>query len=482
MDLSDGATSDVPTKALQAGIRAFAVTLGGVLLLQAGWAIALPLFRGPDEIEHVKRASGVAAGQFVPSVNRGSVAHETVRVEDDVVGAQREVCLSLHADFDPSICDPVIVYSDSSPSHSSAAMRSAAGRYNPAWYVVVAPASWLLEGRATVWGIRILSALCCAIVLSFAVVLRRAADDHPHAVAGTMFCITPAVTFASVVAAPNGLHFAAALLFWIALLSGSPGGRRVWGLSLGATIMLLTHTLAIFWIICAIVIVATLSGPAHLSNIWRSLSKRPLAIGTPCAAGAFAISWTLAVRPNDPTGGGDVLADSTKAIPAFAHGVVWVLQLVGTMPFRFGLLWPVVYVLWILAILVFVWGSLRRATTRQRLAMAVIAGLAVAVPVAATVLTYENQGYAWQGRYELPLLFGFLLVAGNTSGSLSSRQNHVRLACITAAGVSTALATLCLALREDASPVAAICAFTLTSVGWWVLWLIPRPHAQRVRR
>ena len=52
------------------------------------------------------------------------------------------------------------------------------------------------------------------------------------------------------------------------------------------------------------------------------------------------------------------------------------------MPFRFGLLWPVVYALWVLAFASFLWISIREARTRERSAMATVVVLAVAIRLA----------------------------------------------------------------------------------------------------
>lgn len=451
--------------------RTFAALFVGIVLLQIAWAVALPIFRGPDEIEHVKRASGIAMGQILRDSGRGFAVSDRVAVETDVAAAQRDVCLQLHADFDPTICDPVEVAGDRAPADSSSVvMRSAAARYNPAWYLLVAPSSWLLEGPATVLGMRAIGAVSCALVLAWALWLHRLSDIRGHYDVGVMFCMTPAVVFASVVAAPNGLHLASALLFWVALLSPSIGPRKTWGLCVGGALMSLTHTLGLFWILCALIVFVSLRGIQHLRRIGRELSASPAALATLLSAQAFTVGWVVAARTNDPTGSGDVLADSTRTIPALAHGVVWVLQLVGTMPFRFGLLWPQVYALWIFAFAIFLWRAVRLANSKEKMAMTVAVALAVAIPTAVTLLTYEIHGYAWQGRYELPLLFGLPLVAGTITRDAGIGRVRRKAGYVLVTGVAVGLGTLCLALREESGVVAAACAVLLSASGWWLLW------------
>lgn len=458
---TEGRDASAPAGSTSA--RALASIVAGIVVLQLGWAVALPAFRGPDEIEHVKRSSGVAAGEFLAPSG-------TVTVEDDVVAAQVDVCLRLHSDFDPTICAPVTGGSDGAqPGASSVPMRSAAARYNPVWYVLVAPASWLLEGSATVWGIRATGALASALLLGWALSLHRPSCASQRSDTAMMLCVTPAVAFASIVAAPNGLHFAASLLFWVALLSADAGRRPTWALCVGGAVMSLTHTLGFFWILCAMVVLVSLRGGAHLRQLGRDLVKSPVALTMLVAAQAFAILWIAISRPNDPTGDGDVLAESTKEIPALAHGLVWVMQLVGTMPFRFGLLWPVVYVLWVLAFAVWWWLSLRRADAHEKRAMVTIVTMAVAIPTVVTLLTFENHGYAWQGRYELPLLFGLPLIAGAVTTSVPPRRRWSS-GYILFLGLAMALAALCLALREGSNVVEATAVVALSVTGWWLMW------------
>lgn len=454
---------DAVATASSTSARTLASIVAGILVLQLGWAMALPVFRGPDEIEHVKRSSGVAVGEFLAPTG-------TVTVEDDVVAAQRGVCLQLHSDFDPRICAPVTDGSGGAqPGAASVPMRSAAARYNPAWYILVAPASWLLEGSATVWGIRAISALASALLLGWAIALRRPSLARQGSDKAMMLCVTPAVAFASIVGAPNGLHFAAALLFWVALLSADAVPRRTWALSVGGSVLSLTHTLGFFWIACAMIVLLSLRGGVHLRRLGRNLVKTPVALTILIASQAFAILWIAISRPNDPSGTGDVLAESTKEIPALAHGVVWVLQLVGTMPFRFGLLWSVVYVLWVFAFGVFWWRTKRHANARENLAMATVVTMAVAIPVLVTLLTFENHGYAWQGRYELPLLFGLPLIAGAVSKTIPMGRAWDN-AYIFVTGLAMGLAALCLALREGSAVVDAIAVVALSATGWWLLW------------
>lgn len=445
-------------------------------MLELVWALVLPAFRGPDEIEHMKRASAIAQGDLVPQSHDGPAKGDLVRVERDFAEALHDRCAELHADFDPESCEPVTA---GGSTDEAVSMASISARYNPAWYVLVAPASWFFEGAGTLWAARGISGLASAAVLAWALWLRRRSGGSLWQHAATMLCLTPAVTFAGSVAAPNGLHYASGLLLWSALLADtdrvSPRSR-VRAVAVGGTVLVLTHTLGAVWLVCAAVVFAVARGRAGVVGLLRGFRAAPWHAALLVTAGAFAAAWILTLRTNDP-GLGEPLADVTKQMPALAHGVVWMFQLVGTMPFRFGLLWPIVYALWVLAYAVLAWAALRGAPVRPRPVLACLTAVAmgVAVPVAATVVTYDALGYAWQGRYELPLLFAVPLLAAEAVVNRSASRLPELLVLVT--GVATAVAALCLGLREDRQVVATTLAVVLALVGWAVVWWA-QSHAQ----
>lgn len=456
-------SGQAPTSTRLITLKTFMSVLAGVLLLQLGWAIALPMLRGADEIEHVKKASGVSVGTFLSPA---------VPVEADIVAVQRDVCHMLYEGFDLAACEPVRDASTGTDERSpTALMQTTAARYNPVWYLVVAPASWVLEGAATVWGIRAIGAIISALLITWAVMLNWERTPDHRSQTGLMLCLTPAVIYSSTVAAPNGVHLASALLLWVAMLTADEHRHHAWAICIAGATLSVTHTLGLFWLTCAVVTLTLLRGRKHVVRLGRNLVSSPAALSILVAAILFIISWVAAARPNDPTrGGGDPLADSTKDIPALAHGFVWVIQLVGTMPYRFDFLWFVIYALWIVAFTSFLARGLRRVGTRARLTMGAITGVAVTIPIAVTVLTYDVHGYAWQGRYGLPLLFALPLIAGGVSQAPSPRDGRWATAQLVATGLAMGLGAMCLAANTGSNATSASCAALLAAFGWWMMW------------
>lgn len=458
-----------------APLRPLASAFVAITLIQLAWALALPGWLGPDEIEHVKRASAVAAGEMVSSTAANDTGHRYVSVERDVAEALHASCVDLHQDLQPESCDPT---AEDGPGR--VLMPATTAGYNPAYYVLVAPASWLLEGEATLWGVRGIGAAVSALLLAWAWARRARTATSRWQGVGLMLCLTPAVTFASIVGAPNGIHMAAALLMWTCLVSQSrPSPHleadRSRGRQLGVAValMVLTHALGILWLACSLAVLLLWQGRPGVRALVRDLRASPWTTAAAGAASIAVLAWSLLVRTND-TSVVDPLAASTKEIPAFAHAIVWTFQVVGTMPYRFGLVWPVVYALWIAALVALVWSALRARDTRTTLAMAGTLAAAAIIPIAVTVLTYDQLGFAWQGRYELPLLYAVPLLAAEATRGVLPRLRHSADVVVATVGLALALAVACLALRQHVHPALVVVALVAAAVGWCGSWWVLR--------
>lgn len=451
--------------------------LVAIVLVQVAWATALPGFRGPDEIEHVKRASAVASGEMVSSATADANGHQYVSVERDLSEALHGPCIDLHRDLQPESCEPA---ADDGPGR--VLMPSTAAGYVPAYYLLVAPASWLLEGEATLWGIRVIGAAVSALLLAWAWSRRARTARSRWQGVGLMLCLSPAVTFASAVGAPNGIHLAAALLLWVGLVTGpgrgsasfetvDPGRGKALGVSV--VLMVLTHALGILWLTCALVVLGIWQGRQGVRRLRCDLYATPWTTAAAVSAIATVVCWSVLVPTNDVSVA-DPLAASTKEIPAFAHAIVWVFQVVGTMPYRFGLVWPVVYALWIAAVVAHVWSGLRVRDRRTTLAVVGTITIAAAVPVMATVLTYDELGFAWQGRYGLPLLFAVPLVVAEVTRGVLPRIRHSADVLVGTAGLALCLTVACLALREAVASPLAVLAVSAAAAGWCGAWWVLR--------
>jgi len=430
-----------------ARLRAFALPVICVLLLQMAWWAVLPMFRGPDEIGHMYRASAVAHGQWGPS--GGPVP---TKVDGQLVSAASKVCHELYDEFLPDVCVARATYPD-----GTVGISSTADKYNPTYYAVTGVAARVLHGDAAAWSMRAVSALLCACLIGWAWTLSRRGTRSTAVAAGLVIVSSPAVIFAGAVVAPNGTQFAAALVLWCALLAASrgvtgPAAPVAAGVS--ASILMSTHTTGPLWVGLTVVVMLVLLGArgtiAVLRREPRWWSAATLLV---LATAAASVAWTLGASTNAPQSGGELMTTETKDIGLIPNVILWVLQTVGVMPNRFGLLWPVIYLFWLAPLAAFlVWG-LRRGQRRLVIASLTALALSIAVPTVLTALTYDNLGYAWQGRYGLPLLVGVVLVAAECADRSGATLRPVVLAGgVALLAVADLLSLLCVGLREASGP------------------------------
>lgn len=429
---------------------AFATALAAVLLIQCAWLAALPMFRGPDEIDHLLRSSTVALGHWQPVERLEYADPRVVTAQGELARAAGPVCLELRKDLDPEVCSPLRALAD-----GTVEIRSISAPYNPAYYFVTGLPLRVLDGQAGAWAVRVVGAVLSATLIAWAwaMVASRRRTGWPSV--AFLLALTPAVAFATTVAAPNGMGFAAGLLMWAGLLSACRDRRAAHApaaSAVGAGVVVLTHPTGIIWVGAAVLTALLLVG-------WRGVREillgRPRAwvagIGCVAVVMAFTIAWTLIYAPNAPTANEPLVAE-TKAIPMAAHVVLWIFQTVGVMPNRFGLLWPIVYALWLAPLVLLLARAIRAGSRRERLAGSVALTVAILVPAAATAMTYQAVGVAWQGRYELPLLVGIVLLAGLVLDGGTDVPQGWLWVVVGIVAVTSYLCLLCLGLREARGP------------------------------
>jgi hypothetical protein len=69
-------------------------------------------------------------------------------------------------------------------------------------------------------------------------------------------------------------------------------------------------------------------------------------------------------------------------------------------------------------------------------------------------MTYQAVGVAWQGRYELPLLVGIVMLGGWVLDQRTDVSRAMAWMVVGIVGVTSYLCLLCLGLREAAGPYA----------------------------
>lgn len=384
----------------------FGVALVGILLIQAAWIAAMPAFRGPDEFDHVFRAEGVAHGSIrpgedVPGLFRGRLTP----VRRSVIDAASDVC-SSYGYTGYYNCHHYI-RTDSTWN----LVGSGAAQYNPTYYAVVGNVGRFFDGVGVNYAIRVASGLMCALILAWAASLWSQVGRSRWRTLGFLTALTPVLLYSTAIAAPNGISYAAGVLLWVAgltLVRGTrvPGRAPLAAAATGAVLICNTHTTGPLWLLLITVSLALL-GPAR----FRTLLTYPRVWATAAiiGIGAFgSVAWTVISGANMSTSN-EVNGDELILGEFAMQHVLWLLQAIAVFPLRNEAAPAAVYVLWLVP-----FGALLALAVQLRgrvlITVLWIAGSVIVTATILTLVSYRHEGYAWQGRYSLPLTVGLALV------------------------------------------------------------------------
>jgi hypothetical protein len=423
-------------------VRTFALALVGAILLQVGWVVAVPPFRGLDEHDHAYKAAAVARGDWSPSHARSAEGWgEILLVPRDLVVAAGPVCESFDYTNDEN-CTP----GRPGPEPGLVEVAGSAARYNPVFYYVIGTAARPFSGSTALYAMRAMGALLCALLIALALTACRPWSSSRWPAAAVLLAASPILVYSTAVAAPNGLELSGALLVWSALLNygrmasaeGRVGTYAVLA-TVGALPVATVRSLGPLWLLLILVVCAMLMPTEHRKALVRSGTARACAAVVALATIA-GVGWTLLAGTNAITRTGDDATGMWAALPR--QFVLWFLQSVGAFPARNEpaplLAYAVVFAAWgVLAATAW-----RLAGRQQRIALTLVLVLASAVPLAVTIRAYPLAGAVWQGRYSYPFAMGFLLICGHV---LAGRDRRARraLPVLVAGGVLAVSQLVC---------------------------------------
>lgn len=388
--------------------RAFAVLFAGIFGIQLAWVAAVPAYRGPDEFDHVYRAEAVsradyAPGPTVPAGGRG----ELTAVRSSVLAAAAPVCAD-YAYTGQFNCAP---YSRESGGWTTA--LSGAGRYNPLYYATVGSVGRLFEGLDVLYAIRIASAALCAALLAWAGILWRRLGASAWTALGFALALTPILLYSTAIAAPNGIAYAAGVLVWAACLTmlrspDPPTRGALAAVVVGGVALCNAHATGPMWLLGIAVALFALDHRRFLALL-RSKRSRWAIAGV--ALGAVgAVAWTLTSGANITVG--ETLYETSPTVGnTVLNELAWVFQAIAAFPARDEMAPVAIYLLWLAPLALILLGALARRPAAG-LALGWIALFALASATALTLSRYSSEGYAWQGRYWLPLTVGLVLIPG----------------------------------------------------------------------
>jgi Predicted membrane protein (DUF2142) len=385
-------------------------------LLATAWALAGPLFAGPDEPEHVRRAASVAHGELIGPTRRGEPDHVRV-VEIPGPFARAQACFVFKPDT-TAACEINIDRGEKGPVQ----YLHATGRYPPTPFAAVGLPSIVWPSRFGVYVMRLLGAALCGALFASALLSLRETRVPWLAVSGFAFALTPMVIFVSSVVNPSNLEIAGGLGFWasgLALVSKARDGvvddRLVARAGIAAAVLVLARPLGMLWLAIATVVLL-------LAGTWPSLIRLLRSRVVQVWAGVVGLcllselAWILfydtlgsKVPPGESATG---LSDFEILKETFASTNDSYRHMIGVFGWLDTPSPPVTYISWAAALGVLV--ALALVLTTRRMA-ALIAGLAASIVVVPAVLEFieaQRFGFGWQGRYTLPLAVGLPILCG----------------------------------------------------------------------
>ncbi len=399
-----------------AGLVRLALTLlVGSLLLQTAWIVSVPPFAAHDEFDHAYRALSVARGHW------DSTGQQAVHGRGDLVVVPRTLVDAVSSLCDTyrytghDNCHPVSDVGD-----GMVTVASAAARYEPVFYALIGmPAAWF-SGASSLYAMRTVAALMCAAFISLAGVClaRWSRTGWPFFAAVVAF--TPVLAYSTMVAAPNGLEMAAGLALWCALLgltgpldSATDERRLLWAAVLPAAVLGGVRQLGPLWLLLTLSAVAMLAGASRVKALLRR-HRAPaftlLAVSAVCVAAnvawiRHARSTAIAANPQSGSPVAEAMVDS----------VLWVFQSIAAFPVYPATALPAplpIYLGYLTLAAILIVLGLRNAVPRLRWTIGTVLAITLLLPFTLTVLTYEEDGAFWQGRYLLPYSVGAFLLLG----------------------------------------------------------------------
>lgn len=387
--------------------KVFGAILVSILLIQLGWILILPAFRGIDEFAHVFKADAVSHGQLgtsgTPANGRGAL----LEVSPDLVEAAAPLCASYRYTL-PDDCHPV----DRVPE-DRVTIASGAATYNPTYYIVVGLLARPFSGASFDVAMRAVTAVIAALLLAWAAALTAGWSRNRWPMVCFGLATTPVLLYSSSIASPNGVGYAAAALLWAAGLGlvQTPQQPRLAALTTAAVVMVSTHTTGVMWLGLVAVVLVRLLPQASWRLLLRTNRRRCVTAATVTTVAATAcVAWILLARTNT-LGPVDPDLPPLQLTSILRSLVLWAFQTIAAFPFRDQPAPLGVYVLWLVPFTFVMMIAWRRMSRRLRLALVMLLAAWVLVPAALTVVSYTSAGFAWQGRYAIPLALGFPALA-----------------------------------------------------------------------
>lgn len=403
------------------------------------WALASPVFSVPDEVAHAVKAIGQLQGQVVGRTVDG-IRHLVVDLEPEDAYQGEMLCFVDHPGT-PASCAAELGDPGGAPW-----FNTWVGTYNPSYYYLVGWPSLFLDGNASVYAMRIASALIGSAFLASAFLLAVSGRRARWLPLGVAFAAAPMNLYLIGSVNPNGLEIAASVALWVGVLRllefAAPDAAARSGPSLvprtatwcivavSAITVANVRALGPLWVLVVVALAALIAGWAPVRRLFTARSSLPWLIAI-AAGGLFSVLWTMfAGSLSSQAEPGDAPLVGEGPIAGIGYMIRMTPDYLQQAAGWFGWLDTVLpaWTYWLIAAAVAVpvvlaFTGLRRRST---LVFAVVVAAAWLVPIIVQARSVSQTGIIWQGRYGIFLYLGVLIVAGwLLSGREARRLAHL---------------------------------------------------------
>jgi hypothetical protein len=304
------------------------------------------------------------------------------------------------------------------------------GAYQPVYFLLVGWPSLLLAPEPALRAMRLLTAWLCAGIVGLAAAATQRFRASPIGLAAIAAALPPMALFLFGGLNPNALEIAGAVALWcttVVITTRPDAGRAevAWVVAFAATAV--ARPLSPLVALGIVVAAATAFG--DMTTIRRRWHDSRPALLVAAVVVLASLGWVVGTNAL-ATFKGIPAAGSTGEIARHSFSLTgWRLeQMVGLFGWADTPLPDGVLAVWAVGITGLLVAGLVRSTWRQRAVLGGLVAATLLLPVAADVATAHRLGFAWQGRYTLPMAAGIPLLSGLVLARRRATRSGVGLA------------------------------------------------------
>lgn len=386
------------------------MALGAMSVL---WAVTSPIGASMDEPSHYIKAASVVRGQLIGEP--GARAQDrVVSVPETVAKTFNVECLAFRSEVTADCIAPF------GSATKTVDVTTAAGLYNPTYYVLVGWPSLLDTGSSALYFMRFASAAVCSLFFAVSITFLSRLARPVLPVLAAIAVMTPTTIFLSGSVNPNAFEIATTAAFFSALLYAATStrarGSDWWtagALAVSGALLANARGLSPAWLGLSVVIVAVSVG---IVPFMKRMTRPPLVI----AVGLVVVALGLALVWIWKTNSLPAVGEYPGVGSTFGEGFVTMLsstidylrQAIGVFGWLDSLAPTWVLVMYyVLLATITAYALIFTRPSRLWAALWVALAAFLFMPPLIQASTVTVSGYVWQGRYALPLVVMLVIMA-----------------------------------------------------------------------